>query len=164
MKSVFIDNVRDYQGSNTVNIDIAATISDGFMDQFSLRNNGVTIVTRDLNITGYNFTLRDYQIVNGCQTSHVLYSEKERKLPIVSSVPVKLVFTDDEEIAQDVTKSTNRQTPLEESDLLALTKFQRDLESYYGGFDGEKKLYYERRSKQHANTGVDRVKIVPIGI
>jgi hypothetical protein len=44
MKSVFIDNVRDYQGTNSVNIDIAATISDGFMDQFALRNNGVTIV------------------------------------------------------------------------------------------------------------------------
>jgi hypothetical protein len=106
--------------------------------------------------------LRDYQIVNGCQTSHVLYSERE-KINDQLFVPVKLVFTGDEEIAQDVTKSTNRQTPIEESDLLALTKFQRDLESYYSGFDGEKKLYYERRSKQYANTGVDRVKIVPIG-
>jgi hypothetical protein len=164
VKSVFIDNVRDFQGDNPVNTDMSATITDGLLDQFVLRNNGVTIVARDLSITGQMFTIRDYQIVNGCQTSHVLYANRT----VISDklfVPVKLIYTDDEEIAQEVIKSTNRQTPIDENDLLALTKFQRDLEIYYSGMPDDRRLYYERRSKQYASRAdVERTRIIPVGI
>ncbi|MGH1573137.1 AIPR family protein [Methylobacterium sp. P31] len=133
LKSVFIDNVRDFQGDNPVNIGIADTITAGSLDQFALRNNGVTIVSREISTTGETFTLRDYQVVNGCQTSHVLYAEKE-SIKESLLIPLKLIHTDDEEITQEVIKSTNRQTPIDENDLLALTQFQRNLEDYYGGF------------------------------
>jgi hypothetical protein len=153
VKSVFIDNVRDFQGENPVNADITTTLTSGQLDQFVLRNNGVTIVARDLAITGQMFTVRDYQVVNGCQTSHVLYANRAI-LTDKLYVPVKLIYADDEEIAQEVIKSTNRQTPIDENDLLALTKFQRDLETYY-----------ERRSKQYASRAdVERTRIIPVGI
>lgn len=163
IKSVFIDNVRDFQGENPVNADMSATLTGGFLDQFVLRNNGVTIVARDLSITGQRFTVRDYQIVNGCQTSHVLYANRAA-LTDKLYVPVKLIYTEDEDIAQEVIKSTNRQTPIDENDLLALTKFQRDLEIYYSGMTEERRLYYERRSKQYASRAdVERTRIIPIG-
>lgn len=163
VKSVFIDNVRDFQGENPVNADISATLADGLLDQFVLRNNGVTIVARDLSITGQKFTVRDYQIVNGCQTSHVLYANRSGMTDKLY-VPVKLIYTDDEEIAQEVIKSTNRQTPIDENDLLALTKFQRDLEIYYSGIPEGRRLYYERRSKQYASRAdVERTRIIPVG-
>ena len=74
-------------------------------------------------------------------------------------------MTEDEEIAQEVIKSTNRQTPIDENDLLALTKFQRDLETYYSGMPDDRRLYYERRSKQYASRDdVERTRIIPIGI
>jgi len=76
VKSVFIDNVRDFQGENPVNVDMSSTLTSGLLDQFVLRNNGVTIVARDLSVTGQMFTVRDYQVVNGCQTSHVLYANR----------------------------------------------------------------------------------------
>ena len=63
-------------------------------------------------------------------------------LQMECNVPIKLVFTDDEEVTQEVIKSTNRQTPIDENDLVALTKFQRDLEDYYVGFSDEKRLLY----------------------
>ncbi|MFV3126619.1 AIPR family protein [Niveispirillum sp. KHB5.9] len=164
VKSVFIDNVRDFQGENPVNTGISATLTSGLLDQFVLRNNGVTIVARDLSITGQMFTVRDYQIVNGCQTSHVLYMNRA-SLTDNLYVPLKLIYTDDEEIAQEVIKSTNRQTPVDENDLLALTKFQRDLEIYYSGMPDNRRLYYERRSKQYASRAdVERTRIIPIGI
>src|ERR1051326_9277693 len=40
--------------------------------EFPLRNNGVTIVARKLQRVGPQFTLEDFEIVNGCQTSHVI--------------------------------------------------------------------------------------------
>ncbi|WP_394688237.1 AIPR family protein [Hoeflea sp.] len=140
IKSVFIDNFRDFQGDNPVNIDIAKTITDGMFDQFALRNNGVTIVAKNVKVTSSKFTLEDYQIVNGCQTSHVLYSNRN-SISGELFVPIKLIHTENEDVSQSVIKSTNKQTPVEENDLLALTQFQRDLEDYYAGIPKDYQLY-----------------------
>jgi hypothetical protein len=127
VKSVFVDNVRDFQGENPVNADIAATIKEGLLDQFVLRNNGITIVARDIKVTSNQFTLIDYQIVNGCQTSHVIFANKDL-IDGQLLVPIKLIHTEDEDVSQSIIKSTNKQTKVEENDLLALTHFQRGLE------------------------------------
>jgi hypothetical protein len=126
VKSVFVDNVRDFQGENPVNADIAATIKEGLLDQFVLRNNGITIVARDIKVTSNQFTLIDYQIVNGCQTSHVIFANKDL-IDGQLLVPIKLIHTEDEDVSQSIIKSTNKQTKVEENDLLALTHFQRGL-------------------------------------
>ena len=162
IKSVFVDNVRDFQGDNPVNADIAKTILDGDFDQFVLRNNGITIVARNIKVTSSNFTLEDYQIVNGCQTSHVIYANKSA---IVGDmlVPIKMIHTESEDVAQSVIKSTNKQTPVEENDLLALTQFQRDLEDYYRSIPEDYRLYYERSAKQYAGQSLEKGRIVTIG-
>ena len=163
IKSVFVDNVRDFQGENPVNADIAKTITDGLFDQFVLRNNGITIVARNIKVTSSQYVLEDYQIVNGCQTSHVIFSH-QHEITGDLFVPVKLIHTVSEDVAQSVIKSTNKQTNVEENDLLALTQFQRDLEDYYGGVQGETKLYYERRAKQYAGIEtIEKGRIVTIG-
>ena len=164
VKSIFIDNVRDFQGDNPVNSDIAKTIKEGFFDQFVLRNNGITIVARDIKVTSNKYTISDYQIVNGCQTSHVVYAHRE----IVSDdmfLPVKLIQTDNDEIAQSVIRSTNKQTIVDDNELLALTQFQRNFEDYFSGMHGDSKLYYERRAKQYANViGIEKGRIISIGL
>jgi hypothetical protein len=163
VKSVFVDNVRDFQGENPVNADIAKTITDGAFDQFVLRNNGITIVARNIKVTSSNFTLEDYQIVNGCQTSHVLYANKAA-ITGELLLPVKLIHTESEDVAQSIIKSTNKQTPVEENDLLALTQFQRDLEDYYRSIPEDSRLYYERRAKQYAGqSGLEKGRITTIG-
>jgi hypothetical protein len=163
IKSVFVDNVRDFQGENPVNADIAKTITDGLFDQFVLRNNGITIVARNIKVTSSQYVLEDYQIVNGCQTSHVIFAHKH-EITGDLLVPVKLIHTVSEDVAQSIIKSTNKQTNVEENDLLALTQFQRDLEDYYGGVQGDTKLYYERRAKQYAGSGAsEKGRIVTIG-
>lgn len=162
VKSVFIDNVRDFQGENPVNTDIAKTITDQAFDQFVLRNNGITIVARNIKVTSNIFTLEDYQIVNGCQTSHVLYANRAAVTGELL-LPVKLIHTESEEVGQAIIKSTNKQTPVEEDDLLALTQFQRDLEDYYRGIPEEYRLHYERRAKQYAGQPLEKGRIVSIG-
>ncbi|MCY6380530.1 AIPR family protein [Hoeflea prorocentri] len=164
MKSVFVDNVRDFQGQNPVNLDIAKTIQEGDFDQFVLRNNGITIVAKSIRPTSSQYRLEEYQIVNGCQTSHVIYENKEI-LGDGLFVPVKLIHTEDEEVAQAIVKSTNKQTLVDENDLLAFTPFQHGLEDFYGSMDSEYKLYYERRGKQFARTeGIEKGRIVTKGI
>lgn len=160
-KNVFYDNVRDYQGENEVNLEIAETIKSA-SDKFILLNNGVTIICKKLTNLRNKFTLTDYQIVNGCQTSHVLYYNKERvndKLQI----PIKLIETLDEDTVNSIIKATNRQTEVTNEQLIALNEFHRNLEDFYKTFSGPQKLYYERRSKQYNYmTEVEKVRIVTI--
>lgn len=164
LKSVFVDNVRDFQGENPVNVDIAKTIQDGLFDQFVLRNNGVTIVAKDIKVTSSNYTLIDYQIVNGCQTSHVIFSNKD-SITGDLFIPIKLIHTESEDVSQSVIRSTNKQTSVDENDLLALTQFQRDLEDYYSGKAGDHALYYERRGKQYsARNDIEKGRVTSIGV
>ncbi len=77
-KNVFEDNIRDFQGDTSVNDGIRATLrSDRSAGTFAVLNNGITIVCRSLRPTGNKFVMSGYQIVNGCQTSHVLYECKK---------------------------------------------------------------------------------------
>jgi len=164
MKSVFVDNIRDFQGQNPVNIDIAKTIQDRFLDQFVLRNNGITIVARNIRPTSNQYLLEDYQIVNGCQTSHVIYENKDNVTDDLY-VPIKLIHTENEDVAQAIVKSTNKQTLVDENDLLAFTPFQRDLEDFYASKEGDLRLFYERRGKQFARSeGLEKGRIVTKGV
>ena len=151
LRTVFVDNVRDFQGVNPVNTDIAKTIQDGDLDQFVLRNNGITIVAKNIRPTSNQYLLEDYQIVNGCQTSHVIY-ENRSAISNDLHVPVKLIHTEDDDLAQAIIKSTNKQTQVDENDLLAFTPFQHGLEDFYAAKDGDHRLYYERRGKQYARS------------
>lgn len=162
-KSLFYDNVRDFQGGNPVNQSIGKTIEEGNLDSFAVRNNGVAVVAKSLNKVGNRFSIEDYQVVNGCQTSHVLYNMRDRVTEAIQ-VPLKLIVTEDENVTNAVITSSNNQTPVKEEDLQALSSFQKKLEDYYNTFEGDKVLNYERRSKQYSDVvGIEKVRIISIG-
>lgn len=86
---------------------------------------GVTIIARTLRATGNRFHVEDYQIVNGCQTSHVLFDQRGN-LDRTVMVPVRLIATQDEEVIAAIVKATNRQTQVKEEQLLALNDYRRN--------------------------------------
>ncbi len=130
--NVFEDNVRDFQGENNdVNSGIATTIRDEDSEIFSVLNNGVTIVANSISLTGNQFTITDYQIVNGCQTSNVLYNNRDSENIKKVNIPIKLIATTDDDIKTRITLATNNQTPIKKEQLASLTQFQRRLEQYY---------------------------------
>ena len=161
LKGLFYDNVRDFQDYNSVNSEIRSTLESP--DQralFALLNNGVTVIAKNLTTTGNRFHIEDYQIVNGCQTSHVLFDNREL-LDDSVVVPLRLIATDNEEITSAIVKATNRQTEVKEDQLIALSDFQKRLEAYFNTFDASHRLYYERRSKQYnAVAGIEKTRIV----
>src|SRR5262249_26718691 len=96
MHRLFFDNVRDWQDYNPVNIEIRSTLlSEQSKSRFVLMNNGVTVIARELNRTGDKFHIGDYQIVNGCQTSHVLFDQRD-VLDDGVAIPIRLINTKDE--------------------------------------------------------------------
>jgi hypothetical protein len=160
LKSIFYDNVRDWQEYNPVNAEIRATIEDQAQRaRFSIMNNGVTIIAKTLRATGNRFHIEDYQVVNGCQTSHVLFENRQR-LDASVVVPLRLIATDDEEVAAAIVKATNRQTEVKEEQLLALSDFQKKVEAYFQTFAEPRKLFYERRSRQYGASAVEKTRIV----
>ena len=162
-KSVFYDNVRDYQGDNPVNHEMAETVGSD-PQKFVLFNNGVTVICKRLSNLRNKFTLTDYQIVNGCQTSHVLFNNREA-ITSGLQVPIKLIETDNDETVNQIIKATNRQTQVSDEQLIALNEFHRKLEAFYGTFSGTNRLYYERRSKQYSyGTDIEKIRIVSIAM
>lgn len=159
--SLFYDNVRDWQEWNAVNKGMRATLeSDTDRKYFPLLNNGITIVAREVIPTGNRFVIEDYQIVNGCQTSHVLHEVRDCLTSDVY-VPIRLIATDDAEIRNAIITATNRQTEVPDDQLVALSDFPKKLEAYFPTFEGKKRLYYERRSRQYgASADVVKVRVV----
>ena len=151
-REIFYDNVRDFQGQNPVNGEINHTLIDEQRrHNFPLLNNGITIVAREISRRGDTFTISDFQIVNGCQTTHILFQNK-RRIGADTFVPVKLLATTERQVISEVIKATNRQTEVLPEALESLTPFHKELEDFYetreGTRDPADRIYYERRSKQ----------------
>jgi hypothetical protein len=164
IRGIFYDNVRDWQDYNSVNSEVRETLtSPSIRSRFALMNNGVTIIAKTLQTTANRFYIEDYQIVNGCQTSHVLHDQRE-VLDETVMVPLRLIATKDEDVIASIVKATNRQTEVREEQLLALSDFQKKLEAYFLAFDEPQRLYYERRSRQYNNIGhIEKTRVVTPG-
>lgn len=161
MRNLFYDNVRDFQGDNPVNKEIEETIRNiDNIDKFVLLNNGVTIVAKEVRKVGTKFTIRDYQIVNGCQTSHIIHRNRD-KITDKMNLPIKVIVTRNSEVMNQITRATNRQTPVTNEAFEALEPYQKSLEEYYNNMP-DIKLYYERRSHQYDELGIPRNKIISI--
>ncbi len=151
-KNLFYDNVRDFLGTNSVNSEIANTLKNKEeQDKFAILNNGVTIVAKSINPIGDKFTISDFQVVNGCQTSHVLFNHKDYLIESKAFIPIKLIVTDDYEVANQITKATNRQTEVKVEAFASLEPYHRKLEEHYNSYPKATRIYYARRSNQYDN-------------
>jgi hypothetical protein len=122
-------------------------------------NNGITIITRNMTHTQSRFHIEDFQIVNGCQTSHVLFDQRE-KLDDTVQVPLRLIWTQDEAVIEDIIRATNKQTEIRADQFFALTAFGKQLEAYFQSMPEAWRLYYERRSRQYDRLSIEKTRVV----
>ncbi|MEM9542559.1 MAG: AIPR family protein [Cyanobacteria bacterium P01_E01_bin.42] len=152
---IFYDNVRGFLGENNeTNSAIKDTIVSENSSQFPILNNGITIIAKEVKrITTTLLRITDYQIVNGCQTSYVLFSCRNNEKIDEVVIPVKIIETDDEKIRGKIIKATNSQTAVEKELLAALSDFPQKLEDFYKYqnkyIDRQYQLHYERRPGQY---------------
>lgn len=160
-KFLFEDNIRDYLGqSNEVNDGIAATLADEEKrKRFVVLNNGITVIARSFDTSGTECHMSDFQIVNGCQTGHVLFENRDK---LADDVHVKLtvIETENDGIADAVTVATNRQTEIAAEDLRANKQIHRDIEMFFKTRKEPCDLYYERRSGQYDARSVTMTRVV----
>jgi AIPR protein len=151
--------VRGWEGYNTINEEIRETLVSNDKDRFVLMNNGITIIAKSLLTTGDKFTMGDFQIVNGCQTSNVLYDNRDQLTEAVR-IPIRIIFTTDDAVAEAVITATNRQTEVKQEQFFALKDFSKKLEAFFRSFDLSKRLYYERRTHQYDSANIDKTRII----
>ncbi len=161
IKPVFDDNIRDYLETlkNPVNTDIHNILKSDKNIYFTLMNNGITVVCEDIIGPSEIITLKNYQIVNGCQTSHVLFQNRHLNIENLD-IPIKIISTDNPQIKSDITRATNNQTAVSIEELEALNVFQRKLEDYFIAMGN--KIYYERRTNQFRNSSIEKNRIISI--
>ena len=154
-RSVFEDNVRDFQGAEgPVNSRIRETLRGDDRGHFAVLNNGITIVVRDLRVTANTFRLTDFQVVNGAQTSNVLFSNRDVLADGADVlVPTRLIQTADEDLITAIVTATNSQTQVRFDELNARASAERHVEKFFAASEPPRNLLYERRSKQYENRG-----------
>ncbi|HCU0712584.1 TPA: AIPR family protein, partial [Enterococcus faecalis] len=134
-KGIFDDNIRYYLGSEEkieVNHSMREQLlgTDSYL--FGILNNGITIIGDEVNLNSEELTLINYQVVNGCQTSNVIFElidELEDKEDVY--IPARFIATNDEETKNSIIKATNSQTTLKPEQLAALAPIQKAIEEYY---------------------------------
>ena len=154
-EAIFNQNVRGYQGDGGVNERIRATLAGKDRAQFLLRNNGVTIVADAIERSGGFVRLHNFQIVNGLQTSTVIYRIRDqlRRANDVH-VPVKIVAATETSMRRAIIEATNRQTPITGAALFAACEKALAMEAYFleRMKAGGPPLVLERRPGQYAKS------------
>jgi len=157
---VFEENVRSFLGlDNPVNESISATLrSDLQASRFPVLNNGITILSPDVRLQGNTLHLKDFQIVNGCQTSYVLFENRHQLNDVM--VNIKVVETKNEDVFSELVRATNSQSKIEETQFLSLKPINKRVEQYFNTYDdNEARLYFERRDRQYVGQDIPATRI-----
>ena len=156
---VFEENVRSFLGhDNPVNKSIAATLASDAASRFPVLNNGITIVSPDVKLQGTTLHLTNYQIVNGCQTSNVLFENRTTLGDVM--VNIKVVKTQLEDVFSELVRATNSQSKIEDTQFLSLRPIIKRVEQYFNTYDGaESRLYLERRDRQYVGQDIPATRI-----
>lgn len=166
--AVFEQNVRAFLGEdNPVNAKMREALSnENLHDRFAINNNGITIVSPDVRVQNDRISVSDYQIVNGCQTSHTLFRNRD-KIGSEVWIPVKVIEADAQDVVAQIVESTNSQTNVEETQFLSIRPFAQRVEAYFNTFDlseddKDRRLYFERRTNQYAGEDLSKARIFDI--
>lgn len=162
-KTFFEANVRDYQGHNSVNSSIANTLEGEGNEDFWWLNNGVTILSTDIKlITNKSLQVVNPEIVNGLQTSRVIYnyfSERSGRIDEDNrTILVRVIRPESEESRDNIIFSTNNQTSIPKSSLRVTDTIHLQIEMYFKN----RGLYYDRRKNYYKNQKKKAVDIISV--
>ena len=132
MDIIFDENIRNYEGDNSVNKGIIDTASS--QDQapnFFFYHNGIVFICNKCDVsTGTQLvSLNSAAIVNGCQS--VVSLDKARQSGNLKDnvfLPIRIIETSDLDLRSQITEYLNSQTKIKDSYFLANNPFIRELQ------------------------------------
>lgn len=163
--NIFHENIRSFLGvSNDINEKIYKSATSNQNYRFWYLNNGITMICDSLSYQkGFSnpvITLKNVQIVNGQQTSHILFEAHHVNEYNIRDVEIliRVYEIKTNEIAFQIAEATNSQSRIMSRDLRSNDIIQRKIEDALA----VKGLFYERKRNQHilkdANKRVDALR------
>ncbi len=139
---LFLLNPRGPIANAKVNRNIASTLSTRRgRNIFHLLNNGIYATCEDFWTTDRTLTAKNFQIVNGCQTTYTLNGRPDSELN-ETWIDLKLTVAGEEEnLAQQIASASNSQSALKAKDYTSFENQQRRLQTDFGSL--QPPWYYE---------------------
>ena len=140
-------NVRYYKGENDINSKIKKEYSKGKKSNFWILNNGINAVCEHFEVNGDQLTIKNFQIVNGGQTTKTL-TRIVNDLPDEVQILMRLTKIQDKtrtsKISMDIAVASNSQNAISARDLHSGDRIQNKIYSnldavgiFYDKKDGE---------------------------
>lgn len=150
-RHLFNDNIRGYlglEGGFNKQIKSSAISEDNHL--FWYQNNGITIVAEDFShqpMRGSKIRLKNFQIVNGAQTSYSLVNAFRSDPDKISQIVllVKIFASRREDISEKIAIATNSQARISPRDLKANDSIQKKIAAAFLDLG----LLYERKRNQY---------------
>lgn len=162
---LFERNVRKALGITAVNQEMINTLKDS-PDTFWYRNNGITVLCSKIEQSfmgsrrkpGEPITLRieSASVVNGAQTVHSIFRAYQQDPESTSNadVSVRVIQADlDDQLAIDITQSTNTQNRMERRDFVALDPVQEEIRDEFSVSLGKRYVFKRGEVEPTADSG-----------
>lgn len=159
-EDAFNENVRVYKPRHRVNKAIIESASSQDNFQFFYLNNGITILCENVdyapNTRSPLAELKNFQIINGGQTSHSLFEVYKKTPDKLNSIELLVRICEakkDNPLSEKISETSNNQIPVGSRDLHSNDLIQRKLEEEFETLG----FYYERKPNQHFDKQKDKV-------
>jgi hypothetical protein len=149
---IFESNVRGHQGRTSVNKGMRTSLDDDGPTDFWKFNNGITITcTGVAPIDVSSVQVHDPQVVNGLQTSRVIfaYCSDNKDKAETRTVLIKLMPISQDTVLNEIIRATNNQNRLGASALRTTDNRHREIEDLFKDYD----LFYDRRPGFYKDAG-----------
>jgi hypothetical protein len=167
-------NVRGFLGPRGVNKEILQTLTEIIPKtnngkeeavtpkEFWWLNNGVTILASKVEPGTPQLILHEPRIVNGLQTSRMIYEysddPKNAASKDVRHLMVRIIQTSDQETVNAILRATNRQTNIGQIHFHGTEDIHHDIQGAFPKYG----LLYERVKNQYADDAVDKDSIITL--
>lgn len=159
-EDAFNENVRVYKPKHRVNKAIIESALDDNNFQFFYLNNGITILCENVdyapNTRSPLAELKNFQIINGGQTSHSLFEVHKSSSDKLESIELLVRICEakkEDPLSEKISETSNNQIPVGSRDLHSNDLIQRKLEEEFDTLG----FYYERKPNQHSDKQKDKV-------
>lgn len=155
-EKLFVENVRNFIGNTPVNNDIKRTLdNESNKCYFPYLNNGLAIICDKIErhpVMPNTFYLTFPRIINGCQTTNILYKKYKEDKDSLQNVEIvaKIISTNDNNLKKDIIYAANNQNSISK-DLQSLNDYHQKIELYFEGKDEKNyHLHFERLRGQYS--------------
>lgn len=129
-QSLFSLNVRASLGNTKVNRDIVASIKNKALHKlFPLFHNGVTVLAETVNSTDDQISIRNYFVVNGCQSLNALFRNMKELTSELRVLAKFIQVPADSKLSELITAYSNNQNGVKARDFKSNNPIQTRLQN-----------------------------------